>query len=333
MLYLSTRNRTDSFTAFRALREDSAPDGGMYVPMRMPFFNKEEIEILKDQSFGQTVAMILNLFFTAKLTSWDVEFCVGRYPLKLISMNHRMIIAEMWHNLDSDYRYMENSLYRKLCGQDVASSRPTQWAKIAIRIAVLFALYGELARKGFAQFDVCMSADDFTLPMSAWYAREMGLPIGTIICSGKDNGAAWDLIHRGEFNTGTGAVCPAGFERLIYGTLGLHETVRYVNVCSRKGIYKVSEEALSVLNCGLYACVASENRIESVSRSIFRTSDYIADPDTALAYGGLQDYRSHTGDSQPTLLLSYHSPIHYADTLTATLGITATEIKRRLNNA
>lgn len=331
MLYLSTRNKTDSFTAFRTLREDFAPDGGMYVPLRMPVLGKHEIEALQEQSFGQTVAQILNLFFSAKLTGWDVDFCVGRYPVKLIFMNHRLVIAEAWHNLESDYQYMELSLYRKLCGQEEANARPTQWAAIAIRIAVLFALYGELARKGITHMDICVNADDFSVPMSAWYAKEMGLPIEMIICSSKENGAVWDLIHRGDFSTS--AVCSAGIERLIYSTLGMREVVRYVDICRRKGIYKLNEEALMILNRGLYACVASDNRIESVRRSIFRTNDYIADQDTALAYGGLQDYRSHTGESRQTLLLSYRSPVYEAESIAATIGISAGEIKKRLNNA
>ncbi len=80
MLYVTTRNNRDAYTAQRVLRENRGPDGGLYVPFREPVFSREEIDALKEKSFHQCVAEVLNRLFITKLTRWDVEFCVRQHP-------------------------------------------------------------------------------------------------------------------------------------------------------------------------------------------------------------------------------------------------------------
>lgn len=337
MLYVSTRDRTDSFTAYRALQEEKAPNGGLFVPHRLPHLN-DDIQTLMGESFGENVAKILNHFFSAELTGWDVDFLVGRHPLRLAMMNHRLAVAELWRNHAQDYGFLEESLYKKVSGS--AFKKPTDWAKIAIRIAVLFGLFSELHRQGIDSVDIAVPAGDFSVPMAAWYAREMGLPVGKIICGCNENGAVWDLIHRGEFSTGTATIkteypamdysCPASIERLIYNVLGLKEAQRYVSVCGRRGTYQLNAGALQALSSGLAASVVSGRRTQSVIQSTYRTSGYIMDGYTATAYGSLQDYRSRTGESRLTLLLSDRSPVHSLDQLTKILDLSGEEIKKKM---
>ena len=68
MLYVTTRNNRDAYTAQRVLRENRGPDGGLYVPFREPVFSREEIDALKGKSFHQCVAEVLNRLFNTKLT-------------------------------------------------------------------------------------------------------------------------------------------------------------------------------------------------------------------------------------------------------------------------
>ena len=49
MLYVTTRNNRDAYTAQRVLRENRGPDGGLYVPFREPVFSREEIDALKGE--------------------------------------------------------------------------------------------------------------------------------------------------------------------------------------------------------------------------------------------------------------------------------------------
>lgn len=66
MLYVTTRNNRDAYTAQRVLRENRGPDGGLYVPFREPVFSWEEIDALKEKSFHQCVAEVLNRLFNTE---------------------------------------------------------------------------------------------------------------------------------------------------------------------------------------------------------------------------------------------------------------------------
>lgn len=324
MLYVSTRNRIDSFTSYRAVHEERAPDGGLFVPHRLPVFTKDEILVMREDSFGENVARLLNLFFSAGLSGWDVDFLIGRKPYGFTDKNHRLVIAELWRNHKSDYSYLEQALYQKLSGS--VSGKPTDWAKIAIRVAILFGLVSKLSHTQTVM-DIAVPAEDFSLAMAAWYARFMGLPIGTIVCGCSENSGVWDLIHRGEMNTGSQVV---NLERLIYSTLGLDETLRYLKICQSRGTYLLSEENLTILGDRLAAAVVSRRRTDAVITSIYRTNRYILDASTAIAYGGLQDYRARTGESRPTLLVADHSPASSEEMLCAVLGISNEQFRNLL---
>lgn len=335
MLYITTRDNKDAYTAHRTLVADLAPDGGCFVPFQLPVCEAKDIAQLKEKSFGQTVAELLNTFFSAGLTAWDVDFAIGKNASKLIPMNHKIVVAELWHNPDGKYSYITESLY-KLILRNQAVSQSSAWTKIAVRIAVAFGLYGQMLRSdicdGEQQIDISVSADDFSAPMALWYARKMGLPIGNIICACVDNGALWDLIHRGVFSpVGASDALILGVEQLVQACLGFDEVHRYRQKCSKGQAYSLDEEQLPMLNSGLFCAVAGDRRWESIINSVFRSNSYIIDPQTALSYGGLQDYRAKTGGSRTTLLLAEHSPMDYTKEISAATGIPADKLMDHVN--
>ena len=92
MLYVTTRVTQDAFTAFRAMSENRGPEGGFYVPMRLPQFDQQAIAALAEKTFSQNVAEILNLFFGTKLNGWDIELAIGRYPVKIAALNGKTTV-------------------------------------------------------------------------------------------------------------------------------------------------------------------------------------------------------------------------------------------------
>ncbi len=306
MLYITTRSNKDAFTAHKTLTRDFAHDGGFYVPFQIPTFTYEEITQLKEKSFAQVVSEILNLFFSARISSWDVDCCIGRNPVKIMHMIHRITVAELWHNLGADYAYLTENLYRMICKSET-EQKVTDWPKIAIRIATLFGLFGELMRKEIADtdnpIDIAVSADDFSVFMAAWYTREMGLPVNNIICCCQENSPVWDFIRKGMI-TAFAKDDISALERLISGTFDHTQALAYANACCSKRSFCIPAEALPMLNHGLFAAAVSTARIPSVINSVLRTDTYVLNAETAFVYGGLQDYRASTGENRPALLLA-----------------------------
>ena len=329
MLYKTTRDSNDTYTAHRVLHENNATDSGVFIPFRMPFFAVNELADLLSDGFGTTVATILNKFFSCHLTGWDVDFCIGRNAIMLEEMSHRMIVAELWHNPDGNYGHICSSLYNKLC--ETVSGTATEWFVIASHISVIFGIYSEMCRNGIIsvgdRIDVTTSANKFDIPIAAVYARQMGLPIETIIMTCEENGSLWDMIHLGELTITAGDADFNGFERLIYATLGGEAVEAFWNAMQSKKTYHVPEEQLSALNKGMFCSVVGEKRGTQNVNSIYRSNGYILDAATALTVAGLQDYRAKTGESNLTLVLSCVSPLHSVDAISGATGMSQDKLQ------
>lgn len=345
MLYVTTRDRKDAYTAARALNEDRGPDGGAFLPFQLKEFSGDEVRKLAEQSFGQNVADILNLFFSARIDGWDVDFAIGRYPYRMLTMSHRISIVETWHNPDWSFSRVVRNLTSIVRYAEDNNKMPSDWAWISVRIAFLFGLFGELLRDGAVTIDkpmdIAVASGDFSATMAAWYARKMGLPIGTILCGCNENSAPWELLHRGELRTGAVkmdtltsrcdyAVHP-DLERLIYGVYGFDETQRYLSVCQKGGVYAPPPGTLETLRDGLFAAVVSQRRMEATIRNVYATSTYLLSPYSALAYAGLQDYRAVKGEARPTLIMTEHSPARFAETVAHAMGLSVEALKERFD--
>lgn len=327
MLYLTTREKFDAFTAARTLASDHGADGGRYLPYKMPHYSAEEIAALKDMSFGQTVAQVLNTFFGTRLTTWDVECCIGRFPLKLAVMGQKVFAAECWRNLDGSYEMLERRLASRVCADPLC--KVTSWLRIAIRISVLIAVFGELQRQGMTDaVDVAVPDGDFTEPMAVWYCRQMGLPIANIVCACSDDSDAWNLLYNGQVRT-AGGVMPE-LERLIYATLGVDEAIRFSRCCQNEQMYVLPELALKELRKGIFPAVVSADRICSAIPNVYRTNSYILEPNAAAAYSGLLDYRAKERQTRCALLLVDSNPADDAKEVAAALDIPESKLKELL---
>lgn len=320
MLYVTTRNKHDAFTAHHAVHEPIAPDGGLYVPFRLPVFESQQVEKWLKEGFGACVADVLNSFFACGITAWEVEFGAGRHPLRLSAIGRRVTVCELWHNMQNSYDYVEMVLTRRITGSEEQSRG---WVRIAVRIAVLAGMFVQLMKSeitdGTKLVDISVCAGDFALPMACWYLREMGFPVGKIICACNDNSAVWELLRHGELKTDVSlkktatpladATVPAELERLIFGTLGQEEACRYASCVEQGQIFAPRIGMLDNLRKGMYATVTSDRRTMEMIPNVCRTTGYLMGPYTALSYAGLMDYRAKTGQTSEALLLADRSAV------------------------
>lgn len=344
MLYVTTRNNRDSYTAHHALKDNRGPDGGLYVPFREPCFSRREIASLKEKCFNKCVAEILNLLFGGHLTVYDVDFAIGRYAFRLTMLGKRVVMGECWHNLESDFGRIVKNLTKLLLKDSEIETFPGDWAEIGIRIAVLFGIFGELMRQGIPEgegtVDISLVSGDFSAPISAWYARRWGLPIGNILCCCNENGNLWDFICHGQLKTGDIAVStvvpkadvtvPAGLERLIYGCAGTEEVEKYLAALRTGSTYYIDDGLLQRLRQGIYVTVTSEHRILSTIPTVYATHGRILSPYSALAFAGLQDYRARTGGNRIALILEETSPTLDLETVSRAMGVSAEVLMQHL---
>lgn len=333
MLYVTTRNHQDAFTAHCVLTRSKDESGSLFVPLHFPKLSEQELTRLSSMSFGQCVAEILNLFFCTQLTGWDVDFSVGRYPIRMENLAHRIYMAETWHNPDWQYERLEKNLMELLHSE---ANIPGNWVSIAIRMATLVGILGTLDKPSREVIDISVVSGDFTLLISAWYLRKMGFSIGNIICCCNENNQVWNLICNGQMQTDAvtlstlipeaDVTLPVNLERLIAECGGVAEAKRFVS-CSQIGsVYAVTDGMLQLLRRGLYASVVSSSRIETTIPNVYKTHQYVMHPASALAYSGLLDYRAKTGITRSAIVLCDKSPVCAREIVTKTMEIPVTQL-------
>lgn len=343
MLYLSTKSNHDTYTAYRAIHADVAPDGGLFLPFRLPKLDDNEITALAGRGYCANLAYILNLFFGSSLNQNDLEYILGKHNARYSTMNHHVIIGELWHNTKWNFDSVIASLSHALRKEDV-DAPATEWVALAVRIAAVFGIYGMLLQDHTLQhgekLDIAVPIGDFSAPMAAWYARKMGLPIGTVIIGCNENSALWDLFNLGDIATGETVLetltplcdhnAPAGLGRFIYSCLNADEAIRFEEKRLAGRHYVPCDEDYEKLKDGVFVAVSSISRIDHVIRNVYSTAQYILSPYDALSYGALLDYRSKSGQGSACLLVSERCPVCDDRTVAYALGISTQELAERL---
>lgn len=325
MLYVTTRSDRDVFTAQKAFRENRGPDGGFYVPFRMPAFSEEELGAMSQMPFHRRLAEILNRLFRTRLTAWDVEFAVGRNAVQVNPLGSRLRIGECWHNPEWCFARLERNLGMLVTGTDGPLSN---WTRTAVGGAILGSLSLAGRKPGEPCMDIALVGGDFILPVSGWYARAWGFPIGRIILCCREQQELWDLVSHGRMRTGSVPV-PPELERLICDCGGRGEVERFLTASRQGGVYCPGEETLRNLRRGLAVSVVSSQRITETIPAVYRTHGYLLTENAALAYAGLLDYRARAGETGVAMILAEDSPALESKRIAPLVGMTEQEIKDR----
>ncbi len=325
MLYLSTRSK-DTYTAARTLTADTAPDGGQFVPFQMP---KLTVGDLRGKTQPECIAYVLNLFFWTKLTGEDVKKVMGADTISVRNIDRKVTVIQGWNRIYPEFSRIEYALYKQLCQDVPACKQTTQWPKIAITIAVLAAMMVETDEG--REVDIAVNAGDFLVPMAVYYCRQMGLPVGTILCAVNENSGLWDFFTHGQLNCGASVVStdlpkldvalPDQLERLIYADDGVAAATEFANLSNCGKLYKVDADTLSCIADRFAVSVVSAQRVPSMIHRIYATNAYVLDTYGALTFGALQDYRATSGDIHHTLLFSAYSPIVHRAAVAGPLNI------------
>ena len=307
MLYLSTRNKADSFTAYRVLHTPSVPGDGLFMPMRLPVQNDVSLAAFERMGFGEAAATILNVFFGTQITGWDVDFTVGRQALDLMSLGHKICIAESWHNPAGTHAYLTERLYALACGEKYCGKTPNQWFTVVVNIAILFGVYGKFCRRGVYEFDVAVASGDLLMLLAMRYAQKMGLPIRKIILGCEEDDGLWDFLSYGDYTTSK-MDRAAGMEALLWLEFSYGEVSKYLEAARRKGIYRLNTCSLDRFRKGLFGTVVGDYRVLNAMGSTEKANQYKMEFTAARAFCALQDYRAKTGENKITLLFAHGIP-------------------------
>lgn len=199
------------------------------------------------------------------------------------------------------------------------------------QIVYYFYAYLTLVKTG----DIMLGDEvNFTVPsgnfgnmLAGWIAKQMGLPIKTLIVASNKNNILTDFFKTGVYDANrefykTNApamdiLVSSNLERLVWFMVdGDGEKVaRYMQKLNETGVYTVDEDVLARIQKEFVADCLSEEDVINTIRACYQENNYVLDTHTAVGYGVYQRYVEETGDKTKTILLSTASPYKFPESV------------------
>ncbi|MBR4320307.1 MAG: threonine synthase [Oscillospiraceae bacterium] len=213
-------------------------------------------------------------------------------------------------------------------GKMFSSANSINWGRLAPQIVYYVSAYAEMAKKGEIQFgdviNVVVPTGNFGNILAAYYAKNMGVPIGKLICASNINKVLTDFIETGVYdrNRDFYATCSpsmdilisSNLERLLYIlTDGDDAQIRdWFGKLSKDGKYEVTDEMKAKLQKDFVGGFCDDAETKKTIHDFKEKYGYTCDTHTAVAVKVYLDYIAKTGDTTKTLIASTASPYKFS---------------------
>lgn len=211
-------------------------------------------------------------------------------------------------------------------GYQFSSANSINIGRLVPQIVYYVYAYARMVQSGEIQsgerINVTVPTGNFGNILAAFYAKNMGLPIGKLICASNENKVLYDFFATGAYDRNREFVLTSSpsmdilissnLERLIYRIAGNdpEKNRRLMKSLQEEGRYEITEEMRSQL-AEFYGNYASESETSSMIRETYRESGYILDTHTAVAAAVYKKYREETKDETKTVIASTASPYKF----------------------
>ena len=220
-------------------------------------------------------------------------------------------------------------------GYFLSSANSINWGRVLPQIVYYFAAYAQLLKAGKITFgdevDFCVPTGNFGDILAGYYAKQMGLPVGKLVCASNENNVLTDFLTTGTYTAkreffkttspSMDILVSSNLERLLYHVTGSDtEVAGLMKSLAENGSYTVRPETLAAIQ-ETFACGwSSEKEVAGEIRARYEQDGYLCDTHTAVAVKVYRDYVAQTGDDLPTVIDSTASPYKFSKSvLTAVL--------------
>ena len=172
------------------------------------------------------------------------------------------------------------------------------------------------------KINVVVPTGNFGNILAAFYARQMGVPIGKLICASNENKVLYDFFATGTYDRNREFVLTtspsmdilisSNLERLIYRIAGedAQKNAALMESLARTGVYEITEQMREQL-ADFYGNYADEAETAGRIRQMFENTGYVLDTHTAVASAVYQKYREASKDETVTVIASTASPFKF----------------------
>ena len=211
-------------------------------------------------------------------------------------------------------------------GYQFSSANSINIGRLVPQIVYYVYAYAKMVKSGEIKdgekINVVVPTGNFGNILAAFYAKNMGLPIGKLICASNENKVLYDFFATGTYDKNREFILTSSpsmdilissnLERLIYRIAGnnAEKNLELMNSLQENGRYTISGEMKEQL-ASFYGNYASEAETAAIIREIYEEAGYIIDTHTAVAAAVYKKYQQETGDKAKTVIASTASPYKF----------------------
>ena len=221
----------------------------------------------------------------------------------------------------------------------LSSANSINIGRLAPQIVYYFRAYRDLLDRGVIQMgqqvNFSVPTGNFGDILAGYLAKQLGLPVGKLLCASNANNVLTDFITTGTYDRrrpllkttspSMDILVSSNLERLLY--LLSQDTALVASLMeqlNREGVYTVPEGLLAAIQDQFWAGCCDDSRAEALMGQIWRDHGYLCDPHTAAGWAAALDYTAQTGDTRPMVVLSTASPYKFPAAVLSALGLDAT---------
>lgn len=222
-------------------------------------------------------------------------------------------------------------------GMMLSSANSINWGRLAPQIAYYISAYCDLLQKGAVKhgqsINICVPTGNFGNILAAYIAKQMGLPVGKLICASNRNNVLTDFFKKGgtydknrDFyataSPSMDILISSNLERLLFFVSGQDDKLvaTLMHELNETGRYTVGQALHSAALSDFDAGCCDDAQTAKTIRALWENEHYLADTHTAVAVSVYEQYRRETGDDTPTVIASTASPFKFCRAVVEALG-------------
>lgn len=220
-------------------------------------------------------------------------------------------------------------------GKRFSSANSINFGRLLPQIVYYVSAYCDLLRDEELAFGeplhVVVPTGNFGNILAAYYAKQMGVPIGKLVCASNRNNVLADFLQSGVYDRNRefypslspsmDILVSSNLERLLFELSGRDDgQVRLLMEQLRSdGRYVLPEKMHASLCSDFIGGFCDDEETKAVIRSVYARYSYLLDPHTAVAYGVYEKVRAQLPGK--TVVVSTASPYKFAGSVCEALRI------------
>ncbi len=259
---------------------------------------------------------------------------------------NNVFVAAVKGNFDDCQRAVKNlfasaefNAQLKEKGARLSSANSINFGRLAPQIAYYFSSYLDLITsrqiKQGETVDFVVPTGNFGDILAGWYAKQMGLPVRTLVCASNKNRVLADFFETGKYDVkreffrtmspSMDILVSSNLERLLFEISGRDAklTASRMKDLTEKGAYGITSAEKKKLDSQFVGGYASEDDMVEAMYDVFDEYGYAMDTHTGVALSVMAQYQEkwEEKDKAPVVVLSTASPYKFPqDVLYALTG-------------